>query len=215
MIATVARSGSSRAAERSGTMPRAGAVPSVDAAERDRPQRPDAAPTSREALAHHRVDVLGARHAVLDEPRALAHERELQPVPHEARHVSPHDDGQLAERDERLPREADRLGGGSLSGDHLDGGHQQRRIQVVRADRALGRADRLADRGDRERRGVRRDDRLRRLCSAARSTDAFSSRSSGSDSTSRSASLRRLARGGVPWKCVPAAARTSSAVESP
>ena len=85
-------------------------------------------------------------------------------------------------------RELDRLGGGSLPGDHLDGRHQERRVEVVRPDRALGRADRLADRRDRERRGVRRDDGPPApLRAPARRTAVFSSRSSGRDSTRRSA----------------------------
>ena len=41
-------------------------------------------------------------HAVLDEPDALAHQGELQPVPHEPRHVASYEDGHLAQRGDGL-----------------------------------------------------------------------------------------------------------------
>ena len=184
MIATSAKSGSSRRVGEVGEDGPARAIPGVDAAERDRRIWPDAAPAPHQALARHRVHVLGAGHAVLDEPNALAHQSELQPVPHESRHVASPRTGTLPRAATVSCAKATVVRRGPLTGDHLDGRHQQRRVEVMRADRAFRPADPPADRA---RSGGTRCSSRRlhpvRAAQATPSADVFSSRSSGSDST--------------------------------
>ena len=146
----------------------AGAVPGVYAAERDRPKRPDAAPAPREAVPDDGVNVLGSRHTVRHEPRALANECELQPVPDEAGHVAAHDDRLLPERAEDIHHPLDQLLARALSRGHLHRPHEERRVEVVRSDDALRLADRIAQRRYGNRRGVRREHGGRRYAGHGR-----------------------------------------------
>ena len=72
-------------------------------------------------------------------------------------HVALHEHRALAAAGDGGTGELDRLGPAVRARDHLDQRHQQRRVPVVRADGALGRAAGLADLADRERRGVAGD----------------------------------------------------------
>ena len=131
---------------------------------------PDVLPAARVAEAHDLVHRLRRGDAVVDDPERLAQERVLQAVPDEAGHVALHEHRALAAARDGRARQLDRLGAAVRAGDHLDQRHQQRRVPVVRADRALGRAAGLADLADRERRGVAA--RSRRPGSAPRSASA-------------------------------------------
>jgi len=114
-------------------------------------------PAARVAEAHDLVHRLGGGDAVVDDPERFAQERVLQPIPDESRHVALHEHRSLAAGGDGGTGEFDGLGTAERAGDDLDQGHQQRRVPVVRADRALGRAARVADLTDRERRRVAGD----------------------------------------------------------
>src|SRR5205823_11558313 len=84
-------------------------------------------PAAGEPVAYDPVDVLRRRDAVVDQPDALAQERELQPVPDEAGYVAANEHGLLSERPQRLGHGREHPRVGALAGDDLDRRHQERR----------------------------------------------------------------------------------------
>ena len=68
----------------------------------------------------------------------------------------------LLDRLGEVERGLRRLGGGVVALDDLDQRHDRRRVEVVEADDLVGAQRRLADLGDRQRRGVRGEDRVAR-----------------------------------------------------
>ena len=110
VIAIVARSGASDAVEssRHDVSRRRGSTCRSRRA-RSRAAAPPVASAARAPRGRRRRDPRALATSFSDEPCELADERELQPVPDEPRHVAPHDDGQLPERGERVPRERERL----------------------------------------------------------------------------------------------------------
>ena len=83
------------------------------------------------------------------------------PVDHEAGHLGA-GDRLLADRLGEVDRAADGLGRRVVAFDDLDQRHDRGRVEVVKADDLVGPLGRRADLGDRERRGVRGEDRVPR-----------------------------------------------------
>ncbi len=108
---------------------------------------------------HRAVDLVGRGVAVLENAERLQVVRPRHVVDDEAGHVG-------GAGDDLAP--ALRDGGGTVdhrrvgvrAGDHLDELHERGGVEKVHADGALRRADRLAERTDRQRGGVGRDDRV-------------------------------------------------------
>ena len=106
---------------------------------------------------HGRVDVLARRVAALEHRHRVVEVAEEQRVGDEARLVA--DDDRLLV--EALGQGLDVLEDvvrGDDGPDDLDELEDRRRVEEVHADDALGRARRRGDLGDRQRRGVRRED---------------------------------------------------------
>ena len=81
------------------------------------------------------------------------------PVHYEARHLGACD-RLLADRLRERDRGGDGLGRGLVAFDDLDQRHDRGGVEVVEADDLLGPQRRFADLGDRQRGGVRREDRV-------------------------------------------------------
>ena len=109
------------------------------------------------------VDVVGRAEALLVGPHRLREERHEDPVDDEARPVG-RDDDLLAQVGGDLPDRGLRRVGRRGAADQLDQRHDRNRAEEVHADErgpALG-ADRGREPVDRDRRGVRREDRAGR-----------------------------------------------------
>ena len=73
------------------------AAPDVEPSQVDHLHRPQERPANARPLGQDRVDVLGRGHAGLEEVQGLPHQRRLQPVGHESRHVPAEEHGALAD----------------------------------------------------------------------------------------------------------------------
>ena len=105
------------------------------------------------------VDRLDREALLLLRPPDLADAGVEDPVDDEARDLEAGDRllaDRLRERHGRLQR----LGRGLVALDDLDQRHDRRRVEVVEADDLVGPQRRVADLGDRQRRGVRGEDRV-------------------------------------------------------
>ena len=83
-----------------------------------------------------------------------------------------------------------------VAGDDLEQPHHRRRVEEVHADHALGCVARRGDRGDRQRRGVRRQHAVLAddLATATSNSSCLSSSDSGAASMTRSQSAQRVER---------------------
>ena len=82
--------------------------------------------------------------------------------------------------------------------DHLDQPHRRRRLEEMQPDHLVGPGRRLADLGDRQRRGVRGEDRVtgRGRVERSANTSCLSARRSGAASITKSTSARLVVAGG-------------------
>jgi hypothetical protein len=126
----------------------------VDADEVHELERPHAEAAAEPADA---VDLLGRGEPLVDDAQRLQRERAVAPVDEEPDPVGDLDDT-AAHRLRRRAGDGDRVGRGVGARHDLDEAHDRRRVEEVHPDDAVGRARRRADRGHRQRRGVRRQD---------------------------------------------------------
>jgi hypothetical protein len=148
----------------------------VEPGEIHRLERPNRRPARAEAVGEGAVDVREGADASVDERVGLPQERVLETVGDEARDGAADDHGRLAEllhpALERLER-LERLGRGPLAADDLDELDELRRVQPVEAGEALGLPEHVCEGGERKRRRVRRQDRVRRELLGPRQHPAF------------------------------------------
>ena len=97
-------------------------------------------------------------HARLHERIRLAQQRVLEPVRDEAGHVAPHADRLLADRPREREQALEDVRRRLRRGHDLDERDELGRVEPVPAGEALGTGERLAERGEGERRRVRGDD---------------------------------------------------------
>ena len=107
------------------------------------------------------VDLLDREPLLLLGAPDLADRRVEDPVDDEAGHLAT-GDRLLADRLREVVGRLDDLGVGLLALDDLDQRHHRGRVEEVEADDLLGPQRRVAHLGDRERRGVRGEDRVPR-----------------------------------------------------
>ena len=133
----------------------------VEAGEVGDLKRPNGSPARTEPVRQGAVDVLVPADALLDECPGLPDEPVLQPVGDEAGRVAAEHDRCLAERLHPVAERLDDLWIRALAGHDLDQRYELRRIEPVEAGEAVRSLERGRERGDRERRRVRREDGAR------------------------------------------------------
>jgi hypothetical protein len=134
-------------------------------------ERPHQRPAQSEPIAHHRVHLVHAGHAALDQGDGLADERHLQAVEQEARDVAPQLDRHLPSSAQHLDRpRACRLAR-VLAAQHLDRGDHVRRVDRMGDDAAMSAGEVARDRGHVERGGARRENRIGGRCRVERGED--------------------------------------------